>query len=332
MTARRVRPRLAVTAGDPCGIGPEILIKALSDPRVTRAVDVVAVGDERQLKRLARTLKIVWPFAATVRDPGQLASCAGPVLLDLQNVDSSLLPGQISARAGKASAEAIEAAVALTQASLVRGVVTAPINKESLSAAGYKDPGHTEMLQRLTHSKQVGMLFWAEQMSVALLTTHLSLRNALRAVTKARILRALLLFDAEWIRWIGKQPRIVVASLNPHAGESGRFGLEEQREIEPAVEMARARGLAVSGPLPADTVFQRVRSGQFDLVLALYHDQGTIPIKLVCGYNAVNVTVGLPFIRTSPDHGTAMDIAGKGVASAVGLVQAILAAARFEKR
>ncbi|MFN7967066.1 MAG: 4-hydroxythreonine-4-phosphate dehydrogenase PdxA [Acidobacteriota bacterium] len=331
MTASRKRPRLAVTAGDPCGIGPEILIKALADPRVDRAADIIALGDERQLKQVARALKVTWPFAATIRDPRKLSTASGTVLFDLQNVERSLMPGQISARAGRASAEAIEAAVALAQSGVVSGVATGPINKESLSAAGYKDPGHTEMLQRLTQSKQVGMLFWADKMSVALLTTHMSLRDALRAVTKSRIVRTLMLFDSEWIRWIGKQPRIVVAGLNPHAGESGRFGLEEQREIAPAVEMARTRGLQVSGPLPADSVFQRVRAGEFDLVLALYHDQGTIPIKLACGYNAVNVTVGLPFIRTSPDHGTAMDIAGKGVASAAGLIQAILVAARLQR-
>lgn len=332
MSGTRVRPALAITCGDPCGIGPEIVLKALHQPRVQKACIPLVVGDEAWLRGVSRELKLEWPFARTVRDPRELQPIDRPQLLDLQNVERQLRPGQIAAAAGRAAGEAIEAAVALAGSGAAQAVATAPLHKESLAAAGYTDPGHTEMLQRLTDAPEVGMVFWSTKLSVALLSTHLALKDAMRVITATRIERKLRFLDAEWQRWFGARPRIAIAALNPHAGEGGRFGLEEIRQIGPGIEGARRRGLAVAGPFPADTVFQRVRDGEFDVVLAMYHDQGTIPVKLLCGYDAVNVTLGLPFMRTSPDHGTAMEIAGRGVASEQGMVQALLVAARFAAR
>jgi len=323
------RPVLAITVGDPCGIGGEVVLKALADERLAGGARLLVLGDEGHLRRVARELRLKWPFGAVVKGPPSGRRWERPQLLDLGNVPEGLLPGQVSAAAGRAAGEAIERAVALAMDGIVDGIVTGPIHKEALSLAGYTDPGHTEMLARLTGTKQVGMMFWAPSLAVGLLTTHLSLREAIRKVRRARIVRMLRLFDREWRRFFGAPPRIAVAGLNPHAGEHGRFGVEELEELVPAIEEASDKGVGASGPWPADTIFQRALAGEFDLVLALYHDQGTIPVKVACGHEAVNVTVGLPFVRTSVDHGTAMDIAGKGVASAESLVAAVLAAARL---
>lgn len=325
---QRERPLLAVTAGDPCGVGPEIVLKALSDERVA-AARLVVLGDEPHLRRTARDLRLKWPFAAVVRELERGRRVDKPILQDLADVDPELVPGQISALAGRCALEAIEMGVRLALAGSVDGIVTAPIHKEAISLAGCADPGHTEMLQRLTGAARVAMLFWTEDFSVALLTTHLSLVDAIRRIRAKRILEQLLFIEREWARCIGRRPRIAVAGLNPHAGEGGRFGVEEARHIQPAIEQARARGLIVTGPVPPDTVFAQARQGHYDLVFALYHDQGTIPVKLCYGRSAVNVTLGLPFVRTSVDHGTAMDIAGKGVADPESLVQAILLGARL---
>lgn len=323
------RPTLAITVGDPCGIGPEIVLKALAVELVPAAARVVVLGDEANLRRTARQLKLRWPFATVTRTPPTERRWDKPLLYDLAHVDESLLPGQISALAGRAAADAIERAVELCQQGAADGIVTAPINKEALSLAGLSDPGHTEMLARLTGTPRVAMMFWTEDFSVGLLSTHASLVQAIRRVRRTRILQQLVFLDRMWRRNMGAAPRIVVAGLNPHSGEGGRFGVEETRHIAPAIEAARAKGLSVDGPAPADTVFTLAREGRYDLVLALYHDQATIPVKFGYGRRAVNVTLGLPFVRTSVDHGTAMDIAGKGVASEESLVQATLLAARL---
>ncbi len=333
------RPRLAITVGDPCGIGPEIVLKSLADERATSSARLVVVGDATHLRVVAREMKLKWPFAAVVRAPapGQALDRAAlerqnqdrPVLLDIADVDLSLVPGQVSALAGRSALEAIETGVRLAEAGVVEGIVTAPIHKEAISLAGCSDPGHTEMLQRLTGAPRVAMLFWTEDFSVALLTTHMSLVEAVRRVRAKRIVDQLLFVEREWSRLLGRRPRIAVAGLNPHSGEGGRFGIEEARHVEPAVAELRARGLLVSGPVPPDVVFAQARQRAYDLVFALYHDQGTIPVKLCYGRRAVNVTLGLPFVRTSVDHGTAMDIAGKGIADEESLVQATCLAAQL---
>ncbi len=322
---------LALSCGDPCGVGPEIVLKAAASEECSALARLLVVGDEKLLRRTAREHKLKWPFAAVVEQAPEGTRWERPQLLDLKNVDPALLPGQISAQAGKASAEAIERAVALAAGGLVDGIVTAPIHKEALSLAGYSDPGHTEMLARLTGSKQVGMLFWSEEFCVALLTTHMSMKQALRKIRAKAIADKLLFFNAQWERWFGKRPHIGVAALNPHAGEGGRFGVEEVHEIIPALERVREKGLHVDGPVPADSIFAMARAGRYDLVFSLYHDQATVPVKLVCRQRSVNVTMGLPFIRTSVDHGTAMDIAGKGIASEKSLLAAIGLAARLSR-
>ncbi len=325
------KPYLVVTMGDPCGIGPEIILKALQDESAVSAARLLVAGDEKHLRRVAREHKLRWPFTAVVKDPPDGKRWEKPQLLDLDNVEESLLPGQISVNGGRAAIDYIERAVEIAASGRAAGIVTAPIHKEALALAGCSEPGHTEMLGRLTGRKKVGMLFWAEEFAVGLLTTHMSLRDALRKVRKTRIVERLKLFDAEWRRFFGAAPRFGVAAVNPHAGEAGRFGIEEIQEIQPALEKARELGLRVDGPVPADSVFSMARDGRFDVVLAMYHDQATVPIKLLCRNRSVNVSVGLPFVRTSVDHGTAMDIAGKGTASADSMVQAIVVGARLAR-
>lgn len=322
-------PVLAVTTGDPCGIGPEIVLKSLADDRNNAVARLVAVGDESALRACARALKLKWPFAAVVRELPAERRWARPLLLDLGHDAAGLVPGQITALAGRIAGEAIERAAGLAGAGAVDGIVTAPIHKESLALGGYPDPGHTEMLQRLTGAPRVGMLFWTEDFAVALLSTHMSLVEAIRRVRPKRILDQLLFTEQAWARCIGRRPRIAVAGLNPHSGEGGRFGVEEERHIVPAIERALARGLSVVGPVPPDTVFAQARNGKYDLVFAMFHDQATIPVKLCYGRRAVNVTLGLPFVRTSVDHGTAMDIAGKGIATEDSLSLAITLGARL---
>jgi 4-hydroxythreonine-4-phosphate dehydrogenase len=323
------RPQLALTIGDPCGIGPEIILKALADDRATSAARILVIGAESHFRFVARELRIRWPFAAVVRAVGPGQSFERPVLLDLSDGGASLVPGQVSAIAGRAAVEAIEEAVRLARAGVVDGIVTAPIHKEAIALAGCSDPGHTEMLQRLTGVSRVGMLFWTEDYSVALLSTHMSLIEAIKRVRTKRILDQLLFVEREWGRMLGRPPRVAVAGLNPHSGEGGRFGVEEARYIEPAIAQARAHGLSVTGPVPPDVVFAQAKERMHDLVFALYHDQATIPVKLCYGRRAVNVTLGLPFVRTSVDHGTAMDIAGKGLADEESLVQATCLAAKL---
>ncbi|UCF67495.1 MAG: 4-hydroxythreonine-4-phosphate dehydrogenase PdxA [Acidobacteriota bacterium] len=328
-TEKQDKPLLAVTTGDPCGVGPEIALKAVASEPATSAARLLVLGDERNLRRTARDLKLRWPFTSVIKEPPDGRRWEKPQLLDLALFDEPLIPGQITASAGKAAARAIETAVEFALAGKVDGIVTAPLHKEALALAGYSDPGHTEMLARLADTKKVGMLFWSEKLSVALLTTHMSLRDAIKKVRRGNVYDKLVLFDREWTQLMDQRPRMAVAALNPHASEHGRFGTEESQCIVPAIEKARSRGLLVEGPISADTVFAKANDGAYDLVLSLYHDQGTIPVKLLYGRQSVNVTVGLPFVRTSVDHGTAMDIAGKGQASEESLVCAILAAARF---
>lgn len=323
------KPRLAITVGDPCGIGPEIVLKALADPRLADAARLLVLGDEPFLRRTARALKLRWPFAAVIRGSAPVERAERPTLYDLEDVSPDLVPGQVSALAGRSALEAIDKAVVFAQEGVVEGIVTSPIHKEAIGLAGCPDPGHTEILLRRTGVPRVAMLFWTEDFSVALLTTHMSLTEAIRSVRARRILDQLTFVEREWARHLGRRPRIAVAGLNPHSGEGGRFGTEELRHVVPAIQQARAKGLSVRGPVPPDAVFSQAREGQYDLVFALYHDQATIPVKLCYGRRAVNVTLGLPFVRTSVDHGTAMDIAGKGVADPESLVQAVLLAARL---
>jgi 4-hydroxythreonine-4-phosphate dehydrogenase len=324
------RPLIAATMGDPAGIGPEILAKALADATIPPIARALVVGDAGVMTRTVRDLGLPLVVRA-VASPTDGRYAAGTMdVLDLATVDlASLRMGEIQAAAGRAAGEAVERAVRLALAGEVDAIATAPLNKEALWAAGYPYPGHTEMLAALTGSPESLTMFVVGRLRIFFLTRHVSLREAIGQVTRERVRETLRIMGGV-LRDLGlASARIAVAGLNPHAGEGGKLGDEEIREIAPGIQAARAAGLDVSGPLPADSVFHLAAEGRFDAVLALYHDQGHIAAKMMDFYKTVSVTTGLPFVRTSVDHGTAFDIAGKGVASPVSMIEAIRVAAEL---
>jgi len=327
------RPLLAITMGDPAGVGPEVVVSALARRGVRAACRALVIGDSRVLGRAAEQLgrrfspQVVADASEAERHPQRIC------LLDLGNADPDAIPqGQVSAAAGRAAADYITRAVALARAGEIGGIVTAPINKEALRLAGVPYPGHTEMLAALCGVPEVAMILVHGEMRVSHVTTHAALREACDLVTRARVLSVIRLTDAALGQMGLPRRRIAISGLNPHAGESGLFGIEETEEIAPAITDARNEGIDATGPLPPDTVFARHRAGEFDAVVAMTHDQGHIAVKTV-GFAArpggglrsagVNVTLGLPIIRTSVDHGTAFDIAGRGVADPSSMVEAI---------
>ena len=288
-------PRLAITLGDPRGIGPEVVTKALADPAVRAACEPVIVG-------------------------------ARGVGLDVDESVGSWVSSGDEATAGRLAGLAVERAAALAQERTVDGIVTAPIDKHALLRGGYTDPGHTEMLARLTSSR-TAMMLASDRLRVVLATTHIPLRDVPRALSSEAIVEVARLTSAALRTWFGvATPRIALCALNPHAGDGGRFGDEDDTLLAPA-----AREAGVHGPFPADTVFVRAMRGEYDAVIAPYHDVGMTAIKVASFGEAVNVTLGLPFPRTSPDHGTALDIAGKGIASEASMVRAILMCARIAR-
>ena len=319
---------LALTMGDPGGIGPEICIKALASGEV--AADVIVVGDRGLLMQNASdlsldlTVRLVKPVADRTPEPG---------VIDVVQVGhlEHVPVGIVSAGAGQAAYDYIDRAVQGIHAGQFRGMVTAPINKEALQLAGIPFPGHTEMLASLAGVEHVTMMLYNPELRVVLVSVHVSLREAIDSLSVDSELRAIRAAGSIGPAFGLEKPRIGVAGLNPHAGEGGMFGDEEARIIAPAIEQARSEGLDVSGPWPGDTVFMNARAGEFDVVVAQYHDQGLIPVKYLGLDTGVNVTLGLPFVRTSVDHGTAFAIAGQGIASADSLVTAIDAADRFSR-
>jgi len=299
------RPRLALTLGDPAGIGPEIVLKALASPLCPDA-DWVVYGPLASLAERATRFRLAF-FDRPVVDVG-----GGP--FDF---------GRVSAEAGRAAAAAVLAAAGDALGGRVDGVVTAPLHKESLRAAGHPWPGHTEMLAEAAGAADVAMMFVGGGLRVALLTIHRSLRSVPDAITGAEVARVMRLVHRELPRFGALRRRIAVCGVNPHAGEGGLFGREDLDVVRPAVERLVGEGLDVSGPLPADTAFVRAARGEFDAVVAAYHDQGLVPVKLLAFGHAVNVTLGLPFVRTSVDHGTAFDIAAAGTADPGSLLEAM---------
>ena len=322
------RPRIAITMGDPAGIGPEIILKALAVEGVYGLCKPVVYGDIAWMRKAA---KAVPPVEI---EPGYIEVNFDKLVTKLvrQATDADLSGvhwGEMSAEAGKAAAQCVIAAAEAAQRGDVDAIVTAPLNKEAMALGGYAYPGHTELLAHITHTPRYGMLLLSGELRVVHVSTHVSLREAIERVKMARVLECIQLGHRA-CRDLGiAAPRIAVAGLNPHAGENGLFGTEEEREILPAVLAAQREGMDASGPHPPDTVFARAVKGAFDLVVAMYHDQGHIPVKLHGFESGVNVTVGLPIIRTSVDHGTAFDIAGKGVASETSLLEAIRVAAQM---
>jgi len=320
------RPLLAITMGDPAGIGPEVVLKALAHADVYDHCRPLVIGDRRILERAAGWLaQPVDINLDVVAEPGQGAYAPGRVtLLDVENAPPDLIPvGEESAAAGAAAVDYVFRACDLAMAGEVDAVVTAPLNKAAMHLAGYTYAGHTELLTERTGAERVSMLLIGPNLRIVHVSTHVALQEAIARVTPERVADVIqIAYDA--CRALGiARPRIAVAGLNPHASEGGIFGDEEARLLAPAINAARARGLDVSDPQPPDTVFLRATKGVYDIVVAQYHDQGHIPMKLLAFDSGVNVSYGLPIIRTSVDHGTAFDIAGKGSAGESSLLAAI---------
>lgn len=318
---------VAITMGDPSGIGPEIVAKAFA--REARPPAIV-LGDPAAIMRAAR---IVGGACAVVEVSAVEAvdwQAAGTIPVLATSGGTGEMPfGRVDARSGHAAHAAIVAAIDLALAGRLRAIVTAPINKEALKAAGIAHPGHTEILAERTGTSEFGMMLANEHLRVMLVSIHVPLAEAVRLVTTERVFRAIRLAAAGARAFGVARPRVAVAGLNPHAGENGLFGREDIEAIAPAVREAVSAGIDASGPWPPDTVFMQAREGRFDVVVAQYHDQGLIPVKYLGLDDGVNVTVGLPFVRTSVDHGTAFDIAGTGRASEASLVQALRVAQRM---
>lgn len=321
-------PRIGITMGDPAGIGPEVVLKAVAEPDVQKACVPVIIGDAQMLAHTARTLDLQSGYDIIRKGESFPEHLSEPVIFHLDNISGSIEPGIESGAAGKAAAGYIEAAVELCAAGSIDAIATAPINKRALFLGGYSFPGHTEFLAHLTRSEEYAMAFVAANLRIVLLSTHVPLSEAIRMVERDRLVKIINLTHRELQRWGLERPRLAVAALNPHGAEGGLFGVEEASEIMPAIEACRQLDdINVHGPYSADTVFLRASRGEFDAVIACYHDQAMIPVKCLSFGEAVNVTLGLPFIRTSVDHGTAFDIAGKGVAEHSSMVAAIKLAA-----
>ncbi len=321
-------PVVGITMGDAAGIGPEIVLKAILDENIRTACRCVIIGDAVHLRRLAADLGLDVGIGLF----GEAGS-KGPrtvEVFDLKNLPEHFTIGVDAAVTGKASAENIEAAVNLWREKKIDAICTAPISKKAIHLGGYDFPGHTEFLAALTGTQKFAMSFFAEKLRVVLLSTHLSLTNAIALVKKDRLVDLIRFSADELGKLLHKKVSIAVAGLNPHASEGGMFGSEEQTEVTPAIEHCRnEHGINVSGAYSPDTIFLRGSRGEFDGVIALYHDQATIAVKSLSFGAAVNVTLGLPLIRTSVDHGTAYDIAGKGVSDASSMVAAVKLAAEL---
>ena len=337
---------IAITMGDPAGIGPEIIVKAFRNAPDATAGCFVA-GDLASMRRAAEVVcgadGVSFPVAL-IESPADLPAVPPACLAVLQATDLKQPPpwGVVSADAGKAAADCVVWAAQAALRGAVAAVVTAPLHKEALAVAGVEFPGHTELLQSLAAQflgrsiaqVPVRMMLANDELRTVLVSIHVSLRDAIAAVTQENVLQTLRTTHESVGRALGRPPHIGVAGLNPHAGEGGLFGREEIEIIIPAIEAARAEGLQVSGPFAPDTVFMRARAkngkpGEFDAVVAMYHDQGLIPVKYLGVEKGVNVTLGLPLVRTSPDHGTAFDIAGTGRADPSSLIEAIRVARRL---
>ena len=300
--------------GDPAGIGPEIVTKALAGASMKEVCRPLIIGDETVLQRTADELGL------RLNDVE---------IYDLNNVPARVVPGVESADTGRASAQYIETAVELWREGQIDAIATAPISKKALSLAGYRYPGHTEFLAELTGTREFAMSFFAEKLRVVLLSTHVSLRDAIELVKRDSLTRLIKFSNATISQLLKKDIKIAVAGLNPHASEGGMFGSEEADEIIPAIAECREAGIDVHGPFSPDTIFLRGFRGEFDAVISCYHDQATIAVKSLSFGSSVNVTLGLPLIRTSVDHGTAFDIAGKGIAEESSMRAAIRLAAEL---
>jgi len=326
------RPIIGVTMGDPAGIGPEISIKALSKFGLYDLCKPIIIGDLGILEKTREKLDLNVQFRI-VNSPSESIGKAGIIeVIDLKNIDlNSFRSGKASAEGGRASIEYIEKAAYLALHGEINAVTTCPINKQAISMAGSPYIGHTEMLAALCDVKDPLVMFWVRGVRIFFLTRHIPLSRAIQAVKKDRIIKVVTRIVSELRRLGLNKPTIAVAALNPHASDRGLIGDEEEKEILPAVEELKSKGFNVVGPVPADSIFHKAFEGRYDAVLSLYHDQGHIAAKTADFFGTVSVTLGLPFIRTSVDHGTAYDIVGKGIANSKSLEEAIKVAAYLSR-
>ncbi len=318
--------------GDVNGVGPEILAKALARPEVWESCRPVVLGSEHTLEA-ARRFAPDCPKPRAVEQLRDVAFTRDEVpVLNAGCEPLTLHPGTLDPAAGHCAVEWAKLGVRLALDKAVDGIVTCPLNKEGIHRAGHRYAGHTELIAQMTASRDYRMCLFTDTMRIVHITSHMALHDAIEAVKADRIATSIRLGQGALARLGLPRQRIAVAGLNPHAGEAGAFGSEEAKEIAPAIHRCQAEGIDCSGPYPADTVFARMHSGEFDLVVAMYHDQGHIPLKLIAMDEGVNVTLGIPIVRTSVDHGTAYDIAGKGVAREASLCAAIRFAAQFARK
>lgn len=326
------RPLIAVTMGDPAGIGPELCLRIMREPTVLSECVPLIFGDAGVLRRVARECGLPGPDRE-IPISGWLERKAAraPAVIDCRTLDvSSVQPGKVQANCGRASFEYIRLAVKYAMAGEVAAIATAPVNKEALHAAEVPYPGHTEILAALTKSPRVCMMLTSDQLTVSMATTHVGFAEVSRRLSAERIRDVIELTNEAMRRLAKPHPRLGVCGLNPHAGEHGLFGHREEEElIEPAIAAARSKGINVDGPIPPDTAFTANRRREYDAIVCMYHDQGHIPFKMLAFDTGVNITLGLPIIRVSVDHGTAFDIAWMGRADPTSMIQAVLCAARL---
>jgi len=318
------RPIIGITMGDAAGVGPEIIMKAMAVPEVYEMSRPLVIGDARRLRKAEQIVGSKLSVRP-IQKPEEAAFRPGEVeVMDLPIIPEDLPFGKLSATAGDAAFKFIQRAVELAMAGRIDAICTAPLNKEALHAGGHKYPGHTELLAKLSGTEEVSMMLATPKMRVIHVTTHIGLLDAIEKIEPALVERTIRRGHDALVRSGMARPRIAVCAINPHAGEGGLFGRgEEETKVIPGIKAARARGIEVEGPLPADTLFFRAGRGDFDLVVAMYHDQGHGPVKVLGLEAGVNITVGLPFVRTSVDHGTAFDIAGTGKADERSLIEAL---------
>ncbi len=324
-------PVIGITMGDPAGIGPEIIIKTLSDNSIYNICCPIVFGDEkilkRELKHAGHSFKLLNPD--TIKDSSVTPGTISIIPVSSLDPDQTVY-GKPDKKTGAAMAGYIRAAVSSALSGEIDAVVTAPINKKSLQDAGCDFPGHTEMLAHLTQTKEFVMMLAGSSLKVVLVTIHCALNDVAQSLTTGRILQTISITNDQLKKYFSiEKPCIAIASLNPHAGENGLFGKEETDIILPAINKAKEKGINAAGPFPSDTLFYRASKGAFDAVVCMYHDQGLIPLKLLHFEDGVNITLGLPIIRTSVDHGTAYDIAGKGVADPSSLISAVKTASEM---
>jgi len=321
--------RIGITMGDPAGIGPEVILKALQDAKTRKTCDIIVLGDTSVLSNTARTLGIDYPYPSASISTGIDQLPRGVVICDFDNARDIPI-GEASVESGRASMQYIDRAIDMALTGKIDAVVTGPINKQAILMAGIRFPGHTEILAQRTRTKHPVMMLAGPRIRVALVTTHLALKKVPGSLTQENIFRTIQITGKALKNLLRiAEPRIAVCGLNCHAGDAGRFGNEEARVIEPAIKQAQNRGINATGPHSADAIFVKAAAGEFDAVVVMYHDQGLIPLKLLHFDDAVNITLGLPIIRTSVDHGTAYDIAGQGKAQATSMIAAIRYAHRF---